>query len=128
MACTTCAPSPIALPTRLTDPDRTSPTANTPGIEDFERRGRAILAFAEVHTGDHEAGLVHRDPAALKPFCRGIGADEEKDVANGSLCLDTCEVIPPTDPLESRGVSLAIALRLAPATPIFGSSSKGRGG
>lgn len=26
------------------------------------------------------------------------------------------------------GVSLAIALRLAPATPIFGSSSKGRGG
>src|SRR5437868_6836349 len=30
-AATTCAPSPIAPPTRLTDPERTSPTANTPG-------------------------------------------------------------------------------------------------
>src|ERR1700687_1010593 len=27
---TTAAPSPIAPPTRLTEPDRTSPTANTP--------------------------------------------------------------------------------------------------
>src|SRR5882724_7909451 len=32
-AATTCAPSPIAPPTRLTDPERTSPTANTPGTE-----------------------------------------------------------------------------------------------
>src|SRR5436190_5790413 len=30
-AATTCAPSPIAPPTRLTEPERTSPTANTPG-------------------------------------------------------------------------------------------------
>src|SRR3984893_7719196 len=32
-AATTCAPSPIAPPTRLTDPERTSPTAKTPGTE-----------------------------------------------------------------------------------------------
>src|SRR6202030_3520292 len=32
-AATTCAPSPIAPPTRLTDPERTSPTANTPATE-----------------------------------------------------------------------------------------------
>src|ERR1700750_1142871 len=32
-AATTWAPSPIAPPTRLTEPDLTSPTANTPGTE-----------------------------------------------------------------------------------------------
>src|SRR5712675_2581110 len=32
-AATTCAPSPMAPPPRLTDPERTSPTANTPGTE-----------------------------------------------------------------------------------------------
>src|ERR1700732_3972964 len=32
---TTWAPSPIAPPTRLTDPERTSPTAKTPGTEVF---------------------------------------------------------------------------------------------
>src|ERR1700710_1944980 len=32
-AATTWAPSPIAPPTRLTDPERTSPTANTPGTD-----------------------------------------------------------------------------------------------
>src|SRR5665213_1412349 len=32
-AATTWAPSPIAPPTRLTEPDRTSPTAKTPGTE-----------------------------------------------------------------------------------------------
>src|ERR1700693_2231995 len=30
-AATTCAPSPTAAATRLTDPERTSPIANTPG-------------------------------------------------------------------------------------------------
>src|SRR6266436_9011803 len=30
-AATTCAPSPTAAATRLTDPERTSPMANTPG-------------------------------------------------------------------------------------------------
>src|SRR5256885_1253791 len=42
---TTAAPSPIAPPIRLTEPDRTSPTANTPGR--FDSRGnvrRAELA------------------------------------------------------------------------------------
>src|SRR6516225_4865936 len=32
-AATTAAPSPIAPPTRLTEPERTSPTANTPGTD-----------------------------------------------------------------------------------------------
>src|ERR1700712_6142840 len=32
-AATTWAPSPIAPPTRLTEPERTSPTANTPGTD-----------------------------------------------------------------------------------------------
>jgi hypothetical protein len=37
---TTAAPSPIAPPTRFADPERTSPTANTPGILDSSGNGR----------------------------------------------------------------------------------------
>jgi hypothetical protein len=38
---TTAAPSPIAPPTRLTEPDRTSPTANTPSR--FDSNGSGLL-------------------------------------------------------------------------------------
>ena len=102
MAATTWAPSPIALPTRLVDPDRTSPTANTPAIEDFERRGQAALCFAEARAGDDEAAWVDRDPAACEPFRRRIGPDEEKDMADRRLRLGAGATIPPTDPLETR--------------------------
>src|SRR5712664_3131982 len=43
-AATTCAPSPIAPPTRLTDPERTSPTANTPHVLVRRFAGRSMSA------------------------------------------------------------------------------------
>jgi hypothetical protein len=39
MSATAAAPSPIAPPTRLTDPDRTSPTTYTPGTLDSRAAG-----------------------------------------------------------------------------------------
>src|SRR6187551_2778379 len=54
-AATTCAPSPIAPPTRLTEPERTSPTANTPGTE--------------VSSGDADCPsfCLHCAPVTTKP-------------------------------------------------------------
>src|SRR3977135_595121 len=54
-AATTCAPSPIAPPTRLTDPERTSPTANTPGTEGSSTEAAGASVF------------VHCAPATTKP-------------------------------------------------------------
>src|ERR1700733_14336174 len=53
-AATTCAPSPIAPPTRLTDPERTSPTANTPGTEVSSADARPAL-------------FLHCAPVTTKP-------------------------------------------------------------
>ena len=39
MSATAAAPSPIAPPTRFADPERTSPTANTPGMLDSSDAG-----------------------------------------------------------------------------------------
>src|ERR1700681_1131627 len=41
----TTAPSPIAAPTRLTDPDRTSPAANIPGTLVSSGSGRPDRSF-----------------------------------------------------------------------------------
>ena len=54
-AATTCAPSPIAPPTRLTDPERTSPTANTPGTD---------VSSAD---GGRLSPLPHCAPVTTKP-------------------------------------------------------------
>src|SRR5882724_5470554 len=54
-AATTCAPSPIAPPTRLTDPERTSPTANTPDTE------------VSSAVADCPSLFVHRAPVTTKP-------------------------------------------------------------
>jgi hypothetical protein len=54
MSATAAAPSPMAPPTRLTEPERTSPTANTPGTLDSSavagRAGKPLLAAAPVST------------------------------------------------------------------------------
>src|SRR5664279_3349206 len=54
-AAATCAPSPIAPPTRLTDPERTSPTANTPGTE---------VSSADVA---RPSPFLHSSPVTTKP-------------------------------------------------------------
>src|ERR1700712_4819997 len=54
-AATTWAPSPIAPPTRLTDPDLTSPTANTPGTDVSSAEARSLPAF------------LHCAPVTTKP-------------------------------------------------------------
>ena len=46
---TTAAPSPMAPPTRFTEPERTSPTANTPGA--FDASGAGDTAEARDRTG-----------------------------------------------------------------------------
>src|SRR5882757_2258017 len=53
-AATTCAPSPIAPPTRLTEPERTSPTANTPGTD---------VSSAEASCPP----FLHSSPVTTKP-------------------------------------------------------------
>jgi hypothetical protein len=55
----TTAPSPIAAPTRLTDPDRTSPAANTPGMLVSSDRGRSDPI-------DRPASDVSSDPVKTK--------------------------------------------------------------
>ena len=94
IACTTCAPSPIALPTRLTDSDRTSPTANTPGTDDSQRRRAVAL---ELRASDHKACVVHFHAATLQPFRCGIGPDEKEDVPNGRLRFSAGAIIAPAD-------------------------------
>ena len=42
------APSPIAPPTRFTDPDRTSPTAYTPGTLDSRAAGAVLQQFVRA--------------------------------------------------------------------------------
>ena len=61
------------------------------------RRGRGAIAAS--NPGDHEARLVKRH-AALQPFGRGIGADEQKDVADRSLGLFTRAPLAPPHALE----------------------------
>ena len=79
---TTAAPSPIAPPTRLTEPERTSPTANTPGTLDSSAAGGvARKRAARGRAGEHEAVRVDRDAAAFEPVGLGLGADEQEDVA-----------------------------------------------
>src|SRR6202035_5184833 len=82
-AATTWAPSPIAPPTRLTDPERTSPTANTPGTE-----------------VSSEAAAVDRDAAAIEPVGGGIGADEQEQVADLGGVILAAQPAAPAHPLE----------------------------
>jgi hypothetical protein len=64
------APSPIAEATRLTDPQRTSPAANTPGQAGFERQRQAAAGPAgagvgwQVWPGEDEPLLVACDVVA----------------------------------------------------------------
>src|ERR1700724_4086757 len=53
----TTAPSPMAAPTRLTDPDRTSPAANTPGMLVSSDSGRPDPLF-DRRASDGTSDLV----------------------------------------------------------------------
>ena len=112
---TTTAPSPIAAPTRLTDPDRTSPMANTPRTLVSSGSGRPDRLF-DGRTSDgtsepvkNEILGVQSDPAVLEPARCRIRADEEKDVADRLLRLLAGHIIAP-----------AYALQLLFRTPVQG--------
>src|SRR5690348_5818974 len=63
MSATTAAPSPIAAPTRFTELERTSPTANTP---DATQNERAHQPLAEIRFGDDKrAKLLRRNEQSL---------------------------------------------------------------
>src|SRR5271155_3909015 len=66
---TTCAPSPTAAATRLTEPERTSPIANTPG--------RLV-----------SSGLWMSAPAHTKPLSSSITPDRDSHPVFGSAPMN----------------------------------------
>src|SRR5205085_9639580 len=68
-AATTCAPSPTAAATRLVDPERTSPIANTPGR----------LA---------SSGLRRLAPVRTKPLSSSITPEPDNQVVFGSAPIN----------------------------------------
>src|SRR6202041_3515313 len=102
-AATTCAPSPIAPPTRLTDPERTSPTANTPGTEvssaaTGEPAGGGIGADEQEQIAKLGGAAFTRQPAAPAHALQGnvfgalkrdhLGIEHELDIRRGLDALD----------------------------------------
>ena len=99
-AATTCAPSPMAPPTRLTEPERTSPTANTPGTDVSSAEANCPSACLAMRAGHHEAAAIDHDAAAIEPAGGGIGADEQEQVADIEAAVFTGQPAAPAHPLE----------------------------
>ena len=105
--CTQIEPSPTAEATRLTLPERTSPTANTPGrlvSRRYGARGSGQCAAArscgaQVGAGAHEALVVERH-AALAASGVGHGAGHEEDVADRRASRRSPAPCAPDDALE----------------------------
>ena len=111
-AATTCAPSPMAPPTRLTEPERTSPTANTPGTRGFQRRHRAAVALPALRAGQHEARRVER-----RRRSRRASRSRDRRRRTGTGCgIDAVllrrQAAPPAHALER-----AIAVAFEPRSP-----------
>ena len=107
ISATTAAPSPIAPPTRLTEPERTSPTAKTPGTLVSSavagRAGKPALASEPVCT---KPCLSTATPQpASQSVGLGFGADEQEDVARGAVVLGAGAVAAPGGAGEARAVS-----------------------
>jgi len=80
----------MAPPTRLTEPERTSPTAKTTGQVRLQRsRFVAVGEAAGSPAGEHEAIGVQANAAADQPVCLGFGADEQK-----TLRIERCSATP----------------------------------
>ena len=75
---TTTAPSPIAAPTRLTDPDRTSPMANTPRTLVSSGNGRPDRLFDQL-TSDGTS-----EPVRMKFLASKVTALSLSQVVAGS--------------------------------------------
>src|SRR6185295_16154888 len=78
---TTAAPSPIAPPTRLTEPQRTSPTANTPNMLDSSSIGSR--AFIASSSGASEG------PVRTKPFLSSKTPQSFSQCVAGSAPMKT---------------------------------------
>ncbi len=111
----------MAPPMRLTDPERTSPTANTPRTFELERQDLALAALRAMRAGDDEAGLVELHTASLHPACRRVGADEQKDVANVAGGLLPVAPVPPGDAFEPvGGVPSSATISVSVISSMFG--------
>jgi hypothetical protein len=80
MSAADAAPSPIAPPTRFTDPDRTSPPAHRPGTLDSRATGTRPFCGLHVRSRDDESVRIEHDATAIEPFGFRISADQHKQV------------------------------------------------
>ena len=80
----TCAPSPTAAATRLTEPDRTSPMAKMPAANRFQLPAVA----AGIRTGQHKSLGIESDARTGKPIRVRSRADEKKQMADWSPNVD----------------------------------------
>jgi len=100
---TTAAPSPIVAPTRLTDPERTSPMANTPGMfgprggDDF-RPCRYFDVVRRLDAVDEILGhaLFETWPAHQHPDLRGEVAQEDSGLTRRVATADDDYLFPPS--------------------------------
>jgi len=86
----------------LTDPERTSPTAKTPGtVVSSGDAGRSAFcpSCAPVST---KAAAIDPDAAAVEPAGRRIGADEQEQIADIEAMLFPATAAAPAHPLQRR--------------------------
>ena len=110
MSWTHTEPSPTAEATRLTLPDRTSPTAKTPGRLVSSSSGRRVrgqrglleLLGLEVGSGLDEALVVERH-ASLEPGGVRVGAGHQEHVADRARLRFPGVEVAPSDLLEAVG-------------------------
>ena len=92
---TTTEPSPTPEATRLTEPERTSPTANTPGV---------VVAKGEASAARPASWPVTTKPlrveveAAAQPVGVGLGPDHDEHVADGPGLARAAAAVGPGDP------------------------------
>ena len=52
------------------------------GHRGFQRRHRSLAILSVLNAGQHEAGAIDLDAAAVEPAGGGIGADEQEQIAD----------------------------------------------
>ena len=96
---TTAAPSPIAAPTRFTEPARTSPTAKIPAtLVSIGSGGRPITpALVPVRMNPFSSSGT---PQPTSQDARRICAGEDEEVRDGALLLGPAATVTPAHALQ----------------------------
>ena len=90
---TTAAPSPIAAPTRFTEPDRTSPIAKIPTTP--------VSSASRTRSGEGTSAPVWMGDAASGEPRRGrVGAGEDEQMRDGLLLLGSRAAVAPAHALQ----------------------------